>query len=315
MTTLQLPTFLQGSYLTVENAARAEGLRCSHQYQSHGTFTSPRELGTVSPKDVVFTHSVADLQHHQPAWRLYLVSEVVTTLCDTKSPRHIDELYEAAFRQTAWGALSFVLSASAPESAARTARRLQAVLNFWSNLEHGRYIHRQLNTFLTRDELLATACGWVLDAWLPAEGGPLHSKFERASQLMARATRDDCVEAILRQLHSLFPLVEMKKLTHPALVTQLGPWREHLSTLDTASFDRISAARPAELLRRLYQWDRQLGQAQPSGVRNELQSTMRHSDQKALRDVSDRLRRLKIQEGLRGVRVRRLNEGEMRDDL
>ncbi|EPX60905.1 hypothetical protein D187_001557 [Cystobacter fuscus DSM 2262] len=47
------------------------------------------------------------------------------------------------------------------------------------------------------------------------------------------------------------PLIEV--VTNPAA------WREHLIALDEAAFERISGVRPAEVLRSMYQWDRQLG--------------------------------------------------------
>ncbi len=76
---------------------------------------------------------------------------------------------------------------------------------------------------------------------------------------MARATKEDCVEAILHQLPHIISFVDGKKLTHPEIVTNPTAWREHLIALDNAAFERISGGRPAEVLRSLYQWDRQLG--------------------------------------------------------
>ena len=259
MTALQLPAFLHGPLTAIENAAKAEGRRCAEQYQVSGTISPPMAMRAVAPNDLVFTHTVADLHDEHPAWRLYMASEVVMSLCDTMSDRHLGEIYEAAFRQTAWGALYFALSGSAPESAARTARRLQAVLGFWDSLQHGRYIHQRLNTFLTLEELLASACGWAMDAWCPEGAGSTHSRIKVASERMAQASKADCVEAILRQLPHIFPFADGKKLTHPEVVTNPTAWREHLMTLDNVAFERISGVRPAEVLRSLYQWDRQLG--------------------------------------------------------
>ncbi|MFY0581190.1 hypothetical protein ACN28S_49315 [Cystobacter fuscus] len=259
MTALQLPAFLHGPLTAIENAAKAEGRRCAKQYQVDGTFPPPMEMTTVAPNDLVFTHNVADIHDEHPAWRLYMTSEVAMSLCDTMSDRHLGDSYEAAFRQTAWGALHFALSGSAPESAARTAQRLQAVLGFWDSLQHGRYIHQRVNTFLTLEELLTSACGWAMDAWCPEGASSTHSRIEMASERMARATKEDCVEAILRQLPHIFSFADGRKLTHPEVVTNPAAWREHLIEMDDATFERISGVRPAEVLRSLYQWDRQLG--------------------------------------------------------
>jgi hypothetical protein len=259
-TTLQLPSFLHGSHIAIKRKTKAEGRRCASHYQLNSSLPQPRELLAVAPDDVVFTHSAADLQDEQPAWRLYMVSEVMMTLCERheKKHRHLDDMYEASFRETAWGALYFVLSGRAPESAERTALRLGAVLRFWDSLQHGRYSHQKPKTLLNLEELLTTACGWAMDAWCPEEGGTVRSRLELASERMARATGEDCIEAILRALPHILPLADRKKLNHPEVVTHLASWREYLTTLDATEFERISGVSPSEVLRCLYRWDRQL---------------------------------------------------------
>jgi hypothetical protein len=259
-TTLLLPSFLHGPYITIKSKAKAEGRRCAKQYQLSGTFPLPRESRAVAPGDVVFTHNAVDFQNELPAWRLYMVSEVMMTLydMDEKNHRHLGNMYETAFRETAWGALYFALSGRAPESAERTALRLQAVLRFWDSLHHGRYLHQKLNTFLTLEELMTAACGWAMDAWCPEGGDSVRSRFAVASERMARATREDCVEAILRRLPHILPFADRSKLNHPEVVMEPSSWREHLASLDAAAFERISGVRPGEVLGRLYRWDRQL---------------------------------------------------------
>jgi hypothetical protein len=259
-TTLQLPSFLHGSHIAIQRKTKAEGHRCAKHYQHSRTFPQPRELLTVAPGDPVFTHNAIDFQDEQPAWRLYMVSEVMMALCemDEKNHRQLDDIYETSFRETAWGALYFVLSGRAPESAERTARRIKAVLRFWDSLQHGRYLHQKPKTFLTLEELLTTACGWAIEAWCPEGGDTVRSRLEVASERMARATRGDCVAAILRQLPHILPFADRKKLNHPEAVTHLTSWREHLDTLDATEFERISGVNPSEVLRCLYRWDRQL---------------------------------------------------------
>jgi hypothetical protein len=260
-TTLQLPSFLHGAYSSIERKTKAEGRRCAKQYQLSGTFPQPRELRTVAPDEVVLTHEVVDIQHDHPAWRLYAYWEALTSLSETlgSSYRHINATHEPVLRETAWGALFFALSGPAPDSAARTASRLQAVLHFWDSLQHGRYLYQTLNTFLSLEELMTAACGWAMEAWCPEGGDSVRSRLEVASNRMARATREDCVEAILRQLPRILPFADRGRLNHPEVVTDLASWREHLATLDAAAFERISAVRPGWVLERLYLWDRQLG--------------------------------------------------------
>ncbi|HYO57117.1 hypothetical protein [Archangium sp.] len=259
-TTLQLPSFLHGPYIAIKSKTKAEGRRCAKQYQLNGTLPQPRELRTVSPGEVVFTHSIVDFQDHLPAWRLYMVSEVMMSLYDVdeKNHRHLGNLYETTFRETAWGALYFALSGMAPESAERTALRLQAVLRFWDSLQHGRYLYQTLNTFMSLEELMTAACGWAMEAWCPEEGAPVRSRFAVASERMARATKDDCVEAILRQLPRILPFADRSNLNHLEVVMDSTAWREHLATLDAWEFERISAVRPGSILERMYVWDREL---------------------------------------------------------
>lgn len=260
-TTIQLPSFLHDPCITIRSRARAEGSRCAKQYQLDGTLPQPGELRAVSPDEVVFTHHAPDFQEQLPAWRLYMVSEVMMSLyeVDEKNHRHLGNLYETSFRETAWGALYFALSGRAPESAERMALRLQAVLRFWDSLHHGRYLHQKPDAFLTLEELMTAACGWVVDAWCPEEGGSVPSRFAVASERMARATRDDCIEAILRQLPRLLPLADRNRLQHPQVVLDSTAWREHLATLEASEFERISSVRPGAVLGRLYVWDRELG--------------------------------------------------------
>ncbi|PTL84798.1 hypothetical protein [Vitiosangium sp. GDMCC 1.1324] len=258
--TLQLPSFLYGPYIAIKSKTKAEGRRCAKQYELSGTFPQPRELRTVAPGDVVFTHEVVDFQDELPAWRLYAYWEAITSMCDSlkKSYRHIKNTHETFFRETAWGALFFALSGAAPESAELTALRLQAVLRFWDSLQHGRYLYKTLNTFMTLEELMTAACGWAMDAWCPKGGSSVRSRFEVASERMAQATREESIEAILRQLPHILPFADRKLLNHPEVVMDPSSWREHLSTLDAAEFERISGVRPGEVLGRLYVWDKEL---------------------------------------------------------
>ncbi|MFE8602391.1 hypothetical protein [Archangium violaceum] len=261
MTTLQLPSFLHGSSSAIKRKAKMEGQRCAKQYQLNGEYPPPRELRTVAPDEVVFTHEIVDFQEERPAWRLHEYWETLSGLSDTlgKSYRHINASHEPAVRETAWGALFFAICGPAPDSAERTAPRLEAVLRAWDSLQHGRYLHQKLNTFLDLEGLMTAACGWAMDAWCPEGGDSVRSRLEVAAERMARATREDCVEAILRQLPQILPFADKQKLNHPEIVTDLAAWREHLATLDASAFERISGVRPGWVLQRLYQWDKLLG--------------------------------------------------------
>ncbi|HZH16835.1 MAG TPA: hypothetical protein VE057_20940 [Archangium sp.] len=83
MTTLQLPSFLHGSSSAIKRKAKAEGHRCGKQYQLDGSYPHPRELRTVAPDEVVFTHEVVDFQEERPAWRLHEYWETLLSLSRT----------------------------------------------------------------------------------------------------------------------------------------------------------------------------------------------------------------------------------------
>lgn len=257
---LQLPSFLHGTYKAIERKAKAEGHRCAKEYQLSGAIPQPRELLPLAPGDVVLTHTVVDFEKDARAWRLYVLREALMSFveADKKNYRYLDELYEKTFRETPWGALYFALSGIAPHSAERTALRLQAVIRSWDSLHHGRYLHKKLNTFMNLEELMTAACGWAMDTWCPEGGASVRSRFEVASERMARATREECVEAILRRLPPILSFADRRKLNHPETVMDPATWREHLATLDAQEFERISGVCPADVLREMYQWDRQL---------------------------------------------------------
>lgn len=260
MTTLQLPSFLHGSSSAIRRKAKTEGHRCAKQYQLNGSYPPPLEVHTVAPDEVVFTHEVVDFHEECPAWRLHEYWETLLRLSGTlgKSYRHINASHEPVVRKAAWGALFFAICGPAPDSAEGTAPRLEAVLHSWDSLQHGRYLHQKLNTFLDLEELMTATCDWAMDAWCPEGGDSVRSRLEAASERMARATREDCVEAILRQLPHILTFADKQNLNHPEVVTDLASWREHLATLDALEFERISGVRPGWVLQRLYLWDRLL---------------------------------------------------------
>jgi hypothetical protein len=78
-----------------------------------------------------------------------------------------------------------------------------------------------------------------------------------AAERMERATREECIEAILRQLPYTLPLA--RKLQHPHILADPGYWRERLAELPPENFHRLSAALPSELIFWMNLWDEQLG--------------------------------------------------------
>jgi hypothetical protein len=255
---LQLPSFLHGTFRSVQQKTRREGLRCGEQYRDDGTFPVPRKMVEVPPGEVVMAHEVVDFQRELPAWRLYMVSHVMVALSEPpQSSFPLRNAYEALFRETTWGALFFATTHMGPVSAERTARRLQAVLRFWEPLQCARYLFKNPGAAHTLEELMVASCGWAMDAWCPVGEASVRVRLEAAAERMARATREDCIEAILRQMPRA--LSSERSLKHRQVLADPAFQRERLATLDSWFFERVSGACTADLIWLLTNWDHELG--------------------------------------------------------
>lgn len=256
---LQLPSFLHGTYRSVQQKARREGLRCGEQYRLEGSFPVPRQMVEVPPGEVLVAHDVVDFQHERPAWRLYLVSNVMDALLDTVDQQNTlptRDACEAFFLGTAWGALYFALAQMGPVSAERTAKRLQAVLRFWEPLQCARYLFKKVGTAHTLEKLMVASYDWAMDAWCPVGDASVRERLSMAAERMERATREDCIEAIFRGMPRA--LAHAGKLKHWNLVANPDFQRERITTLDSWFFERVSAARPGDLIWLLTNWEHEL---------------------------------------------------------
>jgi hypothetical protein len=168
----------------------------------------------------------------------------------------VRDAFEARFLDTAWGALSFAISQSAPKSAERVACHLQSVLRFWQPLQSARYLFMRLGVAHTLEEVMVASCDWAMEAWCPEGATSVRERLEKAVERMARATREDCLEAMLRQMPRAFTLA--RDLKHRQVLTDAAFQRERLAALDSRSFERVSGACTSDLLEKLYAWDRQL---------------------------------------------------------
>jgi hypothetical protein len=257
---LQLPSFLYGIYPDVHQKTQREGLRCGEHYRENGSFPVPHQMLDVRPGEVVLTHGVADFQHARPVWRLYMVSEVMSALWEAleeQNPTTLTDAYEEFFRETAWGALYFAIEHMGPRSAKRTASRLRAVLRFWEPLQSARYLFKTLGAALTLEELMVAAYDWAMDAWCPVGEASVRARLERTAERMARATREDSIEAIFREMPRA--LTHAGKLQHREVVADPVFQRERLATLDPWFFERVSGACPSDLIWLLHNWDHELG--------------------------------------------------------
>ncbi|HEX5751912.1 MAG TPA: hypothetical protein VFZ09_37170 [Archangium sp.] len=257
---LWMPSFLHGAYSSVQRKTRKEGLRCGEQYREDGSFPVPRQMLEVPSGEVVVAHEGVDFQRERPAWRLYLLSNLKQGLweaLDWPGTYEVDDLYEATCRETAWGALYFAMGRTAPMSAERVALRLQAVLRFWEPLQSVRYLFSSPTAALTLEEVMRASCDWAMDAWCPEGDSSVRACLDAAAERMGRASREDSLEAILRQMPRV--LTFARGLKHQEVVADPSFQRQRFSLLDPHAFERVSGACTSELLGQVYAWDRQLG--------------------------------------------------------
>lgn len=257
---LRMPAFLYGREEEIAAEAAREAERCAEQYRREGSLPLPQGLVEVPAGEVVVVRDVVDFGWGQPRWRLYHLSKVRSGLWEDpprKDSHLLSELLETLYLGTPWGALYSMLAHRAPQSAEREASRLRAVLRFWEPLQSVRYLYDSPSDPLSWEALLRKECDWVLTAWSPEEGGSLRERLERGAQQMARATREECVEAILRQVPSA--LAAANPLTHREAFADLELWRERLAAMEPESFLEISSAWTSLLLRKIYRWDKQVG--------------------------------------------------------
>jgi hypothetical protein len=258
---LQMPSFLHGTFMSVARKTSREGHRCGEQYRRDSSFPPPRERLAVPPGEVVIVHEVVDFQRARPAWRLYMVGNVISAVCealDWQNSFQVGDLYEEFCCETAWGALYFATSQTAPRSAARMALRLRALLRSWEPLQSARYLFNTPNVALTLDELVTTARDWAMDAWCPIGEGSVRARLEIATERMARATKEDSIDAILRQMPRAF--ASAHGLKHRGVLADPAFVHKRLEMLAPAAFERVSGACTSDLLGQLYAWDRELEQ-------------------------------------------------------
>lgn len=257
-----MPSFLHGTFPNVDRRTRQEGRRCGEQYRKDGSFPPPREMLEVAAGEVIIAHEVVDLHRERPAWRLYMVTGVlrgVNEALDFQDIFPVRDAFEAFCRETPWGALHFTVEQNAPRSAARTALCLKALLRFWEPLQSARYLFKKLDAVLTLEDLMRAACGWVMDAWCPMGEAAVRARLEDAAERMGRATREDSVEAILREMPRA--LAYARNLKHRDVLNNPEFLRERLTMLAPGAFERVSGACTSDLLGQLYAWDRQLEQS------------------------------------------------------
>ncbi|WP_395842734.1 hypothetical protein [Cystobacter fuscus] len=109
----------------------------------------------------------------------------------------------------------------------------------------------------TLEELVEDIYGMTLEAWCPGGPASVREQLARTVERMSRATREDCMEAVLRVIPALVKVdTEFK---HREELSDLGLLRERLGALRPEDFEDISSAWKYTVTMQLAAWDRALG--------------------------------------------------------
>jgi hypothetical protein len=256
---LEFPAWLHGTTAATLRKVRAEGKWWAREYLETGAFPQPRKLRQVEPGEVLVMHSGAEFLSPGPHWRVHLFVEVFTRLgeCVPEEERQrTEEAFESFCLSTPWGALYHAVSPPPPRSAERMAGRLASVLRFWEVLQGPRYAFWSFDDDYTLDELMDDIWRKTLEAWCPGGPASVREHLALTVERMARATREDCLEAVLR----LIPvLVEVDNdLKHREALSDTGFLRERILALPPKRFESLSSAYTYTVAVQLAAWDRQL---------------------------------------------------------
>ena len=257
---LEFPAMLHGSIATTRRKVSAEGHWWARQYLETGAFPQPRQMRQVSPGEVLVMHSVADFDTGDPRWRMHVFVEVFTRL-DERVPEEelprMREAFESFCLSTPWGALYHAVSPSPVQSAERMANRLASVLRFWEVLQGLRYAFWSFDQKYTLEELLADIYRGTLEAWCPGGPDPVREHLTLTVERTSRATREECLEAVLRVIPGIVEL--NTELKNREVLSDPDFLRERLSVLPPNKFEELSSAYKYEVATQLSDWDRELG--------------------------------------------------------
>jgi hypothetical protein len=258
---LEFPAWLHGTTAAIRRRARAEGQRWARAYLETGAFPPPRRMRPVLPGEVLVMHSAGEFDMGTTRWWMDMFGGVFMGL-DECTPEEEHQRMRDAFASfclsTPWGAIHQAAAPSPPWSAERMAKRLASVLRFWDVLQGPRYAYRFPGIHYTLDSLMAYIYRPTLEAWCPGGPASVREHLALTVERMARATREDCLEAVFRVIPVL---VEANKdLQHREVLSDPDFVRERLPALPPEKFEDFSSAyRFAVNGQLLYAWDRELG--------------------------------------------------------
>ncbi|MCY1078261.1 hypothetical protein [Archangium lansingense] len=257
---LEFPAWLYGTIAAIRRKARAEGRWWAREYLKTGAFPQPRQMRQVPPGEVLLMHSGADFDTGDPRWRMHMFGAVFMDLNEgvpKEERQRMREAFESFCLGTPWGALEYTVSPSPPRSAERVANRLASVLRFWEVLQGPRYAFWSFEQKYTLDELMEDIYGKTLEAWCPGGPASVREHLALTVERMARATREDCLEAVLRVMPVV---VEMDAdLKHREALSDTDFLRERLRALPPKDFEDVSSADKYAVSGQLWAWNRELG--------------------------------------------------------
>ena len=109
----------------------------------------------------------------------------------------------------------------------------------------------------TLEELLEDGYRKTLEAWCPGGPASVREHMALTVERMSRATREDCMEAVLRVIPVLVEVdTEFK---HREELSDPGFLRERLAALPPKDFEDFSSAYTYTVTMQLADWDRALG--------------------------------------------------------
>ena len=258
---LEFPAMLHGLVGTVRRAVEAQGQGWAQEYLQTGTYTQPRRLLPIPPGEPLEMISGAEFDGSpRPRWRIHMFVNAFMSLNEgvpkEDYPR-ARESFESFCLNTPWGAIYPAVSPPPPRSAERMARRFTALLRFWDVLQGPRYAYRLPDTHHTLDNLVEYIYRETLEAWCPGGPASVREHLSLAVERMARATREDCQEAVLRVIPSV--VRANTHLKHREVLSEPGFLRQRLGALSPKDFESFSSADRYAVNGSLSAWDRELG--------------------------------------------------------
>jgi hypothetical protein len=257
---LEFPAWLYGTKAAIRRMARDEGRWWAREYLETGAFPQPRQMRQVLPGEVLVMHAAADFDTGDPLWRMHMFGAVSMDLNEGVSkearPR-MREAFESFCLGTPWGVLEYTVSPNPQRSAERMANRLASLLRFWDVLQGPRYAFWSFEQKYTLDELMDDIYRKTLEAWCPGGPASVREHLALTVERMARATREDCEEAVLRVMPVV---VEMDAdLKHREALSDPDFLRERLRALPPEKFEHVSSADRYAVSGQLWAWNRELG--------------------------------------------------------